>query len=158
MSQDKSFDLIKNIYLFKEMPTESIRLINEICRIETYQKGDPIFSQGDAATAMYFIKYGSVGVYKRTNSGDKIEVAVLGTGSHFGEMSFLDREPRSASAESMEKSEIGILEYDLLKDLFTKNSQMALDFYRSLAHFLGGRLRITTNDLSFSREINLKHF
>ena len=36
--------------------------------------------------------------------------------------------------------------------------ERAVKFYRSLALFLCGRLRLTTTDLSFAREKNLRHF
>jgi len=44
------------------------------------------FGAGDPATAFYLIKDGSVRVSVHTPEGDPVEVATLGTGSHFGEM------------------------------------------------------------------------
>jgi len=151
-------DLLKNIYLFKDQSQESLKMISEIAKMDSYNRGDEVFTQGEAATALYVIKFGSVRIHQKSGTGDKIEVAVLGTGSHFGEMSFIDREHRSATIEVLEKSELLTLDYDKLAELFSKNPLISVPFYKSLCHFLCGRLRMTTNDLSFSRELNLKHF
>jgi CRP/FNR family transcriptional regulator, cyclic AMP receptor protein len=151
-------DLLKNIYLFREMSTDELRKIVELASLDTFQRGDEVFTQGDSAKALYVIKFGSVRIYQKGSAGDKIEVAILGTGSHFGEMAFIDGEKRSATAEIMEKSEIFRIDYEKLSGFLKSAPGTAVTFYRALTHFLCGRLRVTTTDLSFSREMNLRHF
>lgn len=151
-------DLLKNLYLFEDFPAEKLNQVIELAKEEVYAKGDEIFSQKDAATSLYVIKYGSVRIFRETSNGDRVEVAMLGSGSHFGEMSFIDKEPRSATAEAVEKCEIMRIPYDDLAALFENEAKLAATFYKSLSRFLSGRLRQTTTDLTFSREINLRHF
>lgn len=153
-----SQDLLKKIYLFEEFPAEQLSQVLDLAKMETYQKGDEVFSQNDSATALYMVKYGSVRIFRETKNGDRIEVAILGTGSHFGEMPLIDREPRSATAEAVEKCEILRIPYENLVALLEKEPKLAVKFYRSVSKFLSGRLRQTTTDLTFSREINLRHF
>ena len=151
-------NLLQNIYLFKGLSNDQMELINSISDLETYALGDDVFCEGDAATALYVIKYGSVRIHLKSPDGDNIEVAALGTGSHFGEMALLDGEKRSATASAMEKTEIIRIEYSSLRNVLIENASIAVHFYRELAKFLCGRLRITTNDLSFAREKNISHF
>lgn len=151
-------NLLQNVYLFKGLSADQLSAISEAGRLETYNAGDDLFSQGESAKAMYVIKYGSVRIHQKSSSDNKIEVATLGTGSHFGEMAFVDGEVRSASATAIEKSEIVVLDYDKLNSILQKDNSIAVSFYKELSHFLCGRLRITTNDLSYSREKNLSHF
>ena len=73
-------------------------------------------------------------------------------------MAFLDGESRSATATAIEKTDIIRLEYGKLLEVLNTNPAIAVHFYRELAKFLCGRLRITTNDLSFAREQNFSHF
>lgn len=151
-------NLLQNVYLFKGLSGSQLEVINHVAEMNTYGSGEDIFSQGDRATALYVIKYGSIRIHQRGGSGDNIEVANLATGSHFGEMAFLDGEKRSATATAIERSEIVSLDYEALKEIMKEQLPIAVHFYRELAHFLCGRLRITTNDLSFAREKNLSHF
>ena len=54
--------------------------------------GDVIFSQGDAGTSMYIVVEGEVDV-----SYDERRSVRLGVGESFGEMSLIDKRPRSAT-------------------------------------------------------------
>ncbi len=151
-------NLLHNIYLFKEMKDVEINIINDICETETYSPGDDVFSQGDVATSLYVISYGSVRIHTKGSDGDNIEISSLGTGSHFGEMAMLDEEKRSATITAIEKTDIVRISYDKLQIALNNNPNIAVKFYRALSKFLCGRLRITTNDLSFAREKNISHF
>ncbi len=155
MSQHQN--LIQNVYLFKDLSPKELESVNELATVETFNPGDEVFTEGDKAVSLFMIKFGSVRI-RRTGKNDSVEVAQLGTGSHFGEMSFVDGEPRSATVVAMETSEIVKIDFDALRGLFTKEPAIAVKVYRSFAHFLCGRLRITTTDLSFAREKNIKHF
>ena len=111
-----------------------------------------------SAEGLYVIKFGSVRIIQDSESGEKIDIAVLGVGSHFGEMPFIDGEPRSASAVCIERSEIVEIDYEKLSEAINEDIYIAAKFYKDLSHFLTGRLRITTSDLSYAREKNLSHF
>jgi CRP-like cAMP-binding protein len=149
--------LLQNIYLFKEFTPQELEALAQAVKSETYTAGSEVFSEKDTADAMYVIKFGSVKI-ARMGKADEINVATLGTGGHFGEMAFLDGEPRSATVTVVENSEILRIGYDSLGQIFAKQPTMAVKFYKALATFLCGRLRVTTMDLSFAREKNIRHF
>lgn len=150
-------ELLKNIYLFKDLNPSELEQLETLVKAETLAPRDEIFAEGDKAASLFIIKYGSVQI-KRSGKNDGVEVARLATGSHFGEMSFVDGEPRSATAITLEKSELMKIDFGDLNRHFEKNPATAVKFYRSLSLFLCGRLRMTTMDLSFAREKNIRHF
>lgn len=149
---------LQNVYLFKTLTPDEMKLVNGLATNETHSAGETIFIRGEKAKALYLIKFGSVKIRQTTKSGDTIDVATLGTGSHFGEMPFLDGETRSATAVANEAVELITLPYDKLQGVMEKNQSIAMKVYREMAHFMCGRLRSTTNDLEFAREKNLSHF
>ncbi|MCM2281566.1 MAG: cyclic nucleotide-binding domain-containing protein [Bdellovibrionaceae bacterium] len=151
-------NLLLNVYLFKDMTPAELEKIGTIAKQSSYVPGDEIFNQGDEAHSLYVIRYGSVRIQQKSKEGDGVDVAHLGTGSHFGEMAFVDGEKRSATVSVVEKTEIVSLDFDGLRKVLDANPGIAVKFYKSLCLFLCGRLRITTNDLSFAREKNLRHF
>lgn len=151
-------NILQEVYLFQDLKPDQLTQVGAIATVKTFAGGDDIFSKGEPARALYVIKKGSVRIH-HSNGGDHfVEVAILGVGSHFGEMAFVDSETRSASASAIESSEIIIFAYEALRKLLETNQSIAISFYKCLSHFLCGRLRLTTNDLSFSRENNLRHF
>lgn len=154
MANTKS--LLQNVYLFKDLTSTELELVNAIVEPGSFNPGDEIFAEGDAARALYVIKFGSVKV-QHSGRSDRTDVATLGTGSHFGEMSFLDGENRSASVSAVEKTEMVSISFERLRALLDENAAMAVKVYKSMAHFLCGRLRLTNTDLSFAREKNQRH-
>ena len=151
-------ELLKNIYLFNDFSSDDLGPVLRICTPKQYNSNDVIFTQDDEAKSLFIVKSGSIRILKAGKQGDEIEVGLLGAGSHFGEMPFLDGGRRSATAKAGEKSEIIQINYDDFMDFLATKPIIAMKIYRSLAIFLCGRLRITTMDLSFSREQNLTFF
>lgn len=149
--------LLKNIYLFKDLTQAELDQITPLAKMKMYSTGDEVFSEGDQAHSLCIIKYGSVRI-RRSGASNVVDVAQLGTGAHFGELPFVDGEVRSATVVALEKSEIAEIEFTALNAHFEKHPAVAVKFYRALSHFLCGRLRVTTMDLSFSREKNIRHF
>ena len=92
--------LLDTLYMFRGLSADELSQIEAISELELYSTGDPIFSQNDVADALYVIQRGTVNIELdgEGDTGGHIAVATLGTGSHFGEMGFLDNQPRSASA------------------------------------------------------------
>jgi CRP/FNR family transcriptional regulator, cyclic AMP receptor protein len=153
-----SAQLLKNVYLFKELTGAELEKVEQIVKVTSYLPGDEIFAQGDEAHSLYVIKFGSVRIQQKSSADVLIDVATLGTGSHFGEMAFVDGEKRSATVSAIEPSEIVSLDFADLQKVLDANPTIAVKLFKALSHFLCGRLRITTNDLSFAREKNLRHF
>ncbi len=154
----ENLEILKQFYLFKDLAAPELKVILKAVKLEPHVAGDEIFSQGESARALYIIKKGSIRIQQTTEKGDSVEVARLGKDSHFGEMSFLDGEPRSATATALEASEVVRVDYDKLSEIMIENPGIAAHFYRQFSIFLCGRLRVTTKDLSFSRSKILSHF
>ncbi len=149
--------LLKDIYLFKEFLPKELDELSAKGSVKTYNQGDTIFEEGDKAQSLFVIRHGTVHI-RRPGKQDDVNLVKLGGGAHFGEMPFVIDEPRSASAVALERSELLEIGYDALQTHLEKDPETAVRFYRALSHFLAGRLRSTTLDLTFSREKNLRHF
>ena len=150
--------LLENFYLFKDWSPSDLEKVSHLAKAETYLPGDEVFGEGDAAVYLYIVKYGSVRLGQKSKSDNLVDVTVLGTGAHFGEMPYLDGEARSGTVIAIERTEIISVAYADLRAFLDLHSDAAIKFYRALATFLCGRLRVTTMDLDFSREKNLRHF
>ncbi|MEQ1439394.1 cyclic nucleotide-binding domain-containing protein [Fontimonas sp. SYSU GA230001] len=142
--------LLQDVYLFREFSEDELAGVEAIAQRKAQNPGDVLFNEGDAADALLIIKHGSVQI-AQAGENNTIMLATLGTGAHFGEMSFLDGEPRSATARAMERSEIVLIRYDALRKLLDAHPSLAVKFYRALAQYLGSRLRATSSDLNFAR-------
>ncbi len=71
-----------------------------------YQKGQPIFSQGDRADAVFFIQTGKIKVTVLSQQGKQAVIALLGPGDFFGEGCLGGQPLRMATATAMTDSGI----------------------------------------------------
>ena len=112
---------------------------------ETHQEGDVILKEGSHGAAVYILSSGRVEISKIVQ-GKKIVLDILGPGDMFGEMSYLDPAPRSATATALEDTVLEILDKDFLDREF---NQISSDF-REIISNLVKRLRKTSESLILS--------
>ncbi len=94
---------------FVKMSQESIILERRVV-----PEGALILRQGDEGNCAYLVQSGAVSVY--TTSGDKkIELAVLGPGEIFGEISLIFDEKRTASVKAIEETTLVVMNRDVFK-------------------------------------------
>lgn len=115
---------------------------------ENYKPGDVIFKEGSHGVAVYIIYSGKVEI-SRNIQGKKLVIETFGPGDMFGEMSFIDHEPRSATATALEDTVLELLDKDFLDRAF---NQISSDF-REVIRTLVKKLRNTTKKLGFAPDI-----
>lgn len=107
-----------------------------------YNKGTVIFNEGDTGVEMFVIQNGSVEL-SRTINGEKRFQRTLEKGDFFGEMSLLEGLPRTATAVTLEDSEIITINGALFDQMIKSNIEIAVRMLRKLST----RLRETTQQL-----------
>ena len=147
---------LKGVYLFQQLDATELHLLESICREQVVASGDEVFRHGDPADALYVIHLGTVRIHRESATIDEIEVAMLGTGAHFGELAWLTRDKRSATATAQERTELLRMDYDAMVRLVEENPRLGMKMYRALARRIAAMLRETTDDLVFAREMNAR--
>ena len=100
-----------------------------------FPKGQVIFRQGDSGEEMFVISRGRVRLTIGAN-GHEREIAVLGPGEFFGELSLLSDIPRTATAEAAEDATL----LAIGRDVFAMLVQDDLDVVFRMMHTQGERL------------------
>lgn len=89
---------IEALSLFKGLTEDELKAIAEIITPDIYPAGKQIFEEGEVTCpCIYIIQKGKVDVQKRNKDGDLLTLSVQRDGSFFGELSFLDNKPHSAT-------------------------------------------------------------
>lgn len=113
--------------------------MHQIIKIEQYRKGDIIFKEGSYGQVVYLINKGKVEIAKILD-GKKVVIETISPGDLFGEMSFIDSEPRSATAIAIEDTEVGVMDKVALDLEVNKLCGDARDIVKTIVE----RLRKTT--------------
>lgn len=150
--------LLKDIYLFKELTSPELDKVATAASEKEVNSGEEIFMTGERATSFFVIVLGGIKISSTTEKGDVISIANLATGSHFGEVSFLDEGRRSATAQATEFTRLLEIDFEKLKAVAEAEPVIGLKIYRACSRFLATRLRATLSDLNAAKEAKLKHF
>lgn len=102
-----------------------------------------IVREGDRHGAIYIIRSGEVRIEK-SSTGFPLELARLGPGQAFGEMSFIDGSPASANVVANGAVETYVIDTMLLKPLLEGYPSIYGRLFQSLASILAERLRETS--------------
>ena len=120
------------------------RLIGKATRRE-YAPGETIVRQGDRRHAVYVLDEGEARV-ERSHGEFYVEVAQLGPGEVFGEMSFLEGFEASASVVADSACTVHVIDGKEVEEMIEADPGFYGRFYHSLALTLSQRLRETTVD------------
>ena len=109
--------------------------VSHACRSQDFAPGEVIIDEGEASEALFLLVSGQV-VVERAES----PVAILGAGSHFGEMALLSQRPRSATVKARTGCTVLVLERPLFFAMLQQDSVLATKFLWRLAQSLSLRL------------------
>jgi len=98
------------------------------------QPGEVLFKQGDTGATLYVISEGEVAVY--SEGPPRIQLSRLKEGDFFGEIALVTDQPRSATIEAIEATELLAIDRDTIGDLMDDEPGLL----RVLLRFLRDRL------------------
>lgn len=105
-------DFLATVPLFSGLPPEELQQFAAITREKTYPKSSVILFEDDPGDSLFVIRSGRVKVVLVGEDGREVILGVLGVGEHFGELSLIDDQPRSAHVIAMEDSSLLVLRRD----------------------------------------------
>jgi len=104
--------------------------------------------EGDTESSMGILLEGAAIVMKSSTNGSQTQVGRLGKDKSFGEMSVLNREPRSATVVADTEVRLLILQRSEFDRLLDTQPKLAAKFLLRIARLLSQRLRETTGQLA----------
>ncbi|MFT7184576.1 MAG: CRP/FNR family cyclic AMP-dependent transcriptional regulator [Oceanicoccus sp.] len=112
--------ILRTVPLFQSLTEEQHEAIMEHITMEYYPTHYKLFEKGLVGDAMYIIKSGQIRIHN-----EEQDLATLGEGQFFGEMSLIEDQPRMASAETLSDCEIFVLKREDFSELMGKSPDIA---------------------------------
>jgi CRP-like cAMP-binding protein len=128
-------DLLGRIDFVQALSAPARKVLAERARFLEYGPGQAVVRQGEQGDTLYLVARGEVGVRIHVESGPDKEVARLGRGALFGEMSVLTGDPRTATVVSL--GDAALLAVD--RDAFERILSAEPDLAQSLADVITRR-------------------
>mgnify|MGYP001059052920 FL=1 len=132
---------LRHVPLFSKMVSSELGRIAHITQETVYPAGTKIIQEGEQGDCLYLIVDGEDLIHK-----GETRLNILKPKSHFGEMSIIDGEPRSASATALVDCLTLRIDRRDFNELLSTRSQVAVEVIR----VLNRRLRETSSAASKS--------
>src|SRR5712664_3488211 len=98
-------ELLSKVSFFQNLPADDLAALGRRVDEDHFAPGQIILREGDKGARLYIIEAGSVEI--SYGEGKRhVELARLGVGQYFGELSLFDDAPRSATVRALEPATV----------------------------------------------------
>ena len=143
---------LREMALFAGRKPETIAALEACMEQLSFKAGETIFERKDEGEKLLLIRRGVVRI--EIEVGDKLHyhVSTFGRGDFVGEISFLDRKPRSARAVALTDTDVYVLSRDSFEKLAEEHKRIAMQLLEAVASALATRLRRANKQLRALQE------
>jgi CRP/FNR family cyclic AMP-dependent transcriptional regulator len=142
-------DVLAEAPLFEALNEEDARALRGDIIDVHLDRGERLFSEGDAGDKLYIILTGKIKLTKAAPDGRENLLSVHGPGEMFGELSLFDPIPRTSSATAVTNARLAALAHDDLRTWLFARPQVAMHMLQALAQRLR-RINEVKADLVFT--------
>lgn len=103
-------EALRGIPFFVDLTDAEMATVAPLLKQIEYKLGETVFDESEDGKSLYIIKKGEVKACKTTPEGELLTLTIMKDGDIFGEMSFLDGRPRSASIVALSELEVFVME------------------------------------------------
>src|SRR5688572_28972389 len=100
---------LKAVPFFTSLTDRELDVVRAVASEKAYPKTAVVLTEGEMGDSLYMIQSGKVKVFIGDEDGREIILKILNPGDFFGEMSMIDKQPRSASVTTIEASTFLVL-------------------------------------------------
>lgn len=143
---------LHEIDLFQGRKAETLAELEACTDARRYQTGERIFGAGDTGDELFLVRRGAVRIGLPIGGAQSHHLATFRRGDFFGEMAFLDRQPRSADAIAERETDLYVLSRARFDALAEEHKKLAIGVLQGLARALALRLRHTNAELRALQE------
>ena len=138
---------LKGVPILSGLSEPRLEQVVETCRWRDYDAGEQILSYHDGSTEVFFLAAGKVRIVVYSADGKAVVFTDLKAGAVFGEISAIDRAPRSAGVEAIERSTLASLTASQFESLMLSEPAVAV---ATLRHVTAEVRRLSERVLEFS--------
>lgn len=147
LDEDSLAYFLKHLPIFSELTPRSLAILEDIVHIRNYKANETIFEEGDPGSGMYMIRSGMVKIYAGQQNGKEDELATLIPGDFFGETTLTAPAPRTASARTLESTElVGLFRADIL-ELAERKPAVSSNVFLGLTRVVSERLQAASLEI-----------
>ena len=116
--------MIRSVDFLDALPAASLEYLAQSSRSCLYDTGEAVVRQGEQGAELFIVQSGAAVVLVQTE-GQVIEVARIGAGGVFGEMSLVTGEGRAATVRASEPTRVLVIDHESFGTVLERNPEVA---------------------------------
>jgi len=136
-----TLEILKRSDLFRELNDEQLKVIEKMCRRETFEPGAVICKQGGRDSKTYIVEDGLVGIILEVGPLFQRQVQSASKFETFGWSGMIEPHIYTATVKAIKKTTALGFNGQELFDLCSTHPEIGSKVYRSVAHILSKRLK-----------------
>ena len=145
--------LLKSISLFSELDESELNEVQKLITYHDVPKKSIVLQAGEAGNSLFMLMSGTVKASYYAPDGREVVLSVMTEGAYFGEISLLDKEPRSATVSTLENSRLAQIKRADFERMLLQHPKVALKLLSETA----SRLRRTNSVLERISTMDVPH-
>jgi CRP/FNR family transcriptional regulator len=133
--------------LFAGLTHADFEVIEQRARLRTFVTGDTLIREGEQGDSLFVVRDGKVQIRKELGEGNYKRLKDLAPGDFFGELSFLDPSPRTATVVASSDGVLLELTEAEMDALAQERPDIAMTLYRNMLRELASRVKYSTEEL-----------
>jgi CRP/FNR family transcriptional regulator len=144
-------DVLRQTTIFRRLSVDDRQRLAAVARLQTYEKGALLFSEGDGSDELYIVVTGRVKVFKTTARGTDVILEIFGPGDPVGAVAVYESRRYPASAMTLEPTTCVLIPRQaffslletyptLVRGLLTGLTHRLMELTNRLAELSGGRV------------------
>jgi small-conductance mechanosensitive channel/CRP-like cAMP-binding protein len=117
--------MLRSVDFLDVLPENTLGHLAQNSKTCLYAAGEDIIRQGDEGSELFVIRSGEAAVLVGQEGLEPVEVARLGPGGVFGEMSLVTGERRNATVRTSSPCEVIVLGHAAFRDVLEQNPELA---------------------------------
>lgn len=126
---------------FADLTDDELDVISTVITLESFKLGDTVFKESEDGRALYLIKKGEVKACKASPDGELLTLMMMKDGDIFGEMSFLDGRPRSATLVAISDLETYVIDKEGFEGLVDDNPRIIFKLLKNIVFIIHSIVR-----------------
>lgn len=129
-------DIVRRTAIFNGLSDEGLGVLLAECAVQTFDRGEVLFLQGDPARFFFVVLEGWLKIYRLTPSGEEAVVGVFTAGQNFAEAAALVGGVFPASCEAVTEGRVLRVSSERLAEKIARAPDIALSMLASTSRHL----------------------
>ena len=119
--------------LFSDLPAEDLRAVTTLVSVQSLERDDYLFHEGDPSTGFYLVQKGAINVHRVNAAGKEQVIHVFRAGETFAEAALVTDRGYPADARAVEASQVLLIQRAGFIGLLKRQPEIGLRLLASMS-------------------------